>query len=179
MSIEIRVADAYVITSDKYQFILHQLKEKGLESKNPGEETRALVGFYPTIRHLVTGMLQNELLESTACDLQEMQWLLEETAEKCQGSFNYLATQAALHGVEAVFPASVKPPVTQKGAWQKAKDAENVEPKLPDSLQSRLLALPMMDEKEGMELLADLHAWAFPPAVKPAAAPAPEEDDEL
>lgn len=179
MSIEIRVGDAYVISSDKYQFILHQIKEKGLESKNPGEETRALVGFYPDIRQLVTSMMRNEMLQSSACDLQELQWLIEETAEKCQGAFNHLATQAAVNGIETVFPPSVKPLSTSKGGWAKLK--AEAAPKLTEDLLSRLVALPLMDEEECLALLADIHVWAFPPEIA-AAPPAPqpeEEDDEL
>lgn len=51
MSIYIEINNQYVITSDRYQFILQE-KKTATSGKNEGKEWLDVVGYYPTILSL-------------------------------------------------------------------------------------------------------------------------------
>jgi len=46
MSIRIEIGERYVVTSDSFQFILHE-KKRAESGKNAGQEWLAVVGYYP------------------------------------------------------------------------------------------------------------------------------------
>ena len=50
MSIRIEINNQYVITSDRYQFILQE-KKTATSGKNEGKEWLDVVGYYPMNRH--------------------------------------------------------------------------------------------------------------------------------
>lgn len=56
MSIRIEINNQYVITSDRYQFILQE-KKTATSGKNEGKEWLDVVGYYPTISKLVSGLV--------------------------------------------------------------------------------------------------------------------------
>lgn len=45
MSIRIEIGERYVVTSDSFQFILHE-KKRAESGKNAGQEWLAVVGYY-------------------------------------------------------------------------------------------------------------------------------------
>lgn len=48
MSIRIEIGERYVVTSDSFQFILHE-KKRAESGKNAGQEWLAVVGYYPKL----------------------------------------------------------------------------------------------------------------------------------
>jgi hypothetical protein len=63
MSIRIEINNQYVITSDRYQFILQE-KKTATSGKNEGKEWLDVVGYYPTIPKLISGLVLHDLLTS-------------------------------------------------------------------------------------------------------------------
>lgn len=60
MSIRIDINNQYVITSDRYQFILQE-KKIATSGKSEGKEWLDVVGYYPTIPKLVSGLALHDL----------------------------------------------------------------------------------------------------------------------
>lgn len=60
-----------------------------------------------------------------------------------------------------VYKGDFKNPVMRKMwlAWQASRQC--YWPSLPDSIEARLVALPIMDNEEAMELLSDIHQIAI------------------
>ncbi|MBC0724629.1 hypothetical protein FSH12_015985 [Escherichia coli] len=52
MSIRIEIGERYVVTSDSFQFILHE-KKRAESGKNAGQEWLAVVGYY-RLPHLLS-----------------------------------------------------------------------------------------------------------------------------
>ncbi|HEI0413203.1 TPA: DUF5405 family protein, partial [Escherichia coli] len=55
MSIRIEIGERYVVTSDSFQFILHE-KKRAESGKNAGQEWLSVVGYYPKLSQLVSGL---------------------------------------------------------------------------------------------------------------------------
>lgn len=62
MSIHIEINNQYVITSDRYQFILQE-KKTATSGKNEGKEWLDVVGYYPTIPKLISGLVLHDLFD--------------------------------------------------------------------------------------------------------------------
>lgn len=88
MSISIKIGEKWVITSDQHQFILNQIFVRGSEAKNPGEEYMVAVAYYPTIKSLVSGLLNRELKASDSKTLNELLVCVESASAACQAAFN-------------------------------------------------------------------------------------------
>ena len=53
MSIRIEIGERYVVTSDSFQFILHE-KKRAESGKNAGQEWLSVVGYYPRLTACLT-----------------------------------------------------------------------------------------------------------------------------
>ncbi|CAI1017206.1 DUF5405 family protein [Serratia ficaria] len=69
----IEIGDKYVITADKYQFIVNQKMQFGNDSKHAGQSYLKQIAFCPTIGQVATVLTMNEVRSSEAKTLQEMQ----------------------------------------------------------------------------------------------------------
>lgn len=58
---EIRLDDKYVITTDENNFTLCQIKIKGTDSENAGEEYFVSVGYYGNLKSALCGYLKYSL----------------------------------------------------------------------------------------------------------------------
>jgi hypothetical protein len=87
MSIHIRVADRFVVTSDQYQFILQE-KKTAKSGKNTGREWLDTVGFYPTISKLVSGLVFHGILTGEAASFAEIGEQVERIGQHCQAAFS-------------------------------------------------------------------------------------------
>ena len=65
MSIRIEIGERYVVTSDSFQFILHE-KKRAESGKNAGQEWLAVVGYYPKLSQLVSGLMHHDILTGSA-----------------------------------------------------------------------------------------------------------------
>lgn len=68
MSIRIEIGERYVVTSDSFQFILHE-KKRAESGKNAGQEWLAVVGYYPKLSQLVSGLMHHDILTGSAKSL--------------------------------------------------------------------------------------------------------------
>ena len=58
---EIRLDDKYVITTDENNFTLCQIKIKGIDSENAGDEYFVSVGYYGNLKSALSGYLKYSL----------------------------------------------------------------------------------------------------------------------
>lgn len=87
MSIRIDINNQYVITSDRYQFILQE-KKIATSGKNEGKEWLDVVGYYPTIPKLVSGLALHDLLTGDAISFSALETQIERLAKQCLDAFN-------------------------------------------------------------------------------------------
>ncbi|EKW1653647.1 DUF5405 family protein [Citrobacter freundii] len=87
MSIRIDINNQYVITSDRYQFILQE-KKTAVTGRNAGKDWLNTVGFYPTISKLVSGLLLHNILTGEARQFSDLEKQVERLGEKCQEAFS-------------------------------------------------------------------------------------------
>lgn len=87
MSIRIEINHQYVITSDRYQFILQE-KKTATSGKNEGKEWLDVVGYYPTISKLVSGLLLHKIVTGESRKFSDLEKKIERLAEKCQQAFS-------------------------------------------------------------------------------------------
>ncbi|MGY9383347.1 DUF5405 family protein [Citrobacter braakii] len=87
MSIRIDINNQYVITSDRYQFILQE-KKIATSGKNEGKEWLDVVGYYPTIPKLVSGFALHALLTGDAISFSALETQIERVAKQCLDAFN-------------------------------------------------------------------------------------------
>lgn len=87
MSIRIDINNQYVITSDRYQFILQE-KKTAVTGRNAGKDWLNTVGFYPTISKLVSGLLLHNILIGEARQFSDLEKQVERLGEKCQEAFS-------------------------------------------------------------------------------------------
>lgn len=86
MSVYIEVNNKFVITSDQYQFILQE-KKIAKSGKNAGREWLDIVGFYPTISKLVSGLVLHNILTGEARQFSDLEKQVEQLGQKCQEAF--------------------------------------------------------------------------------------------
>ena len=86
MSIRIEINNQYVITSDRYQFILQE-KKTAASGKNEGKEWLDAVGYYPTISKLVSGLVLHDLLTEDATRFSALEAQIESVAKQCLDAF--------------------------------------------------------------------------------------------
>ncbi len=86
MSIRIEINQQYVITSDRYQFILQE-KKTAITGKNEGKEWLDVVGYYPTISKLVSGLALHDLLTGDATSFLALETQIERVAKQCLDAF--------------------------------------------------------------------------------------------
>lgn len=86
MSIRIEINSQYVITSDRYQFILQE-KKTATSGKNEGKEWLDVVGYYPTISKLVSGLVLHDLLTGDATHFSALETQIECVAKQCLDAF--------------------------------------------------------------------------------------------
>ncbi len=76
---QISIGDRYVITSDKYQFILSQ-KMTFKDGKNAGESYLKQIGFYPRLSQLANALIMIDARES---DIESIATLEKRVALFC------------------------------------------------------------------------------------------------
>ncbi|MGS4679577.1 DUF5405 family protein [Enterobacter soli] len=86
MSIRIEINNQYVITSDRYQFILQE-KKTATSGKNEGKEWLDVVGYYPTISKLVSGLALHDLLMGDATCFSALETQIERVSKQCLDAF--------------------------------------------------------------------------------------------
>ena len=86
MSIRIEINNQYVITSDRYQFILQE-KKTATSGKNEGKEWLDVVGYYPTISKLVSGLDLHDLLTGDATCFSALETQIERVSKQCLDAF--------------------------------------------------------------------------------------------
>ena len=89
MSLNIDLVDDYVLTSDRYNFILNQRKivEKG---DNKGQEYLDIVGFYPTIIGALQGLVTKKLRASSCKTAESLLRKHTELTERIEAIFKAL-----------------------------------------------------------------------------------------
>ncbi len=92
MGIRIDINERYVVTSDRFQFILQERKtvETG---KNAGAEWLDTVGFYPKLSQLVSGLMHHAILTGNAASFDELREEVEQIGQQCMAAF--IETEAA------------------------------------------------------------------------------------
>lgn len=88
MSIRIEINKQYVITSDRYQFILQE-KKTATSGKNEGKEWLDVVGYYPTISKLVSGLALHDLLTGDATCFSALETQIERVSKQCLDAFTH------------------------------------------------------------------------------------------
>ncbi|MGK4352092.1 DUF5405 family protein [Enterobacter sichuanensis] len=86
MSIRIEIGDKWVITSDKYQFILNE-KKVAKSGKNAGEEWLDTIGYYPKINQLISGLLHHHIHSSDIASIEAMAAEIERVGQLCIVAF--------------------------------------------------------------------------------------------
>lgn len=82
MGIRIEVGDKWIITSDKYQFILNEKKVVKTGNK-AGEEWLDTIGYYPKINQLISGLIHHHIQTATINSLVEMAAEIEHVGNLC------------------------------------------------------------------------------------------------
>lgn len=86
MSIHIEVGDRFVVTSDQFQFILHE-KKIAKSGKNAGKEWLDTIGFYTTIPRLVSGLIFHGIMTGEATSFAELSEQVERIGQQCLDAF--------------------------------------------------------------------------------------------
>ncbi|MHA0895226.1 DUF5405 family protein [Enterobacter ludwigii] len=86
MSIRIEINNQYVITSDRYQFILQE-KKTATSGKNEGKEWLDAVGYYPTIPKLISGLVLHDLFSSDLTGFSALEARIECMGKQCLDAF--------------------------------------------------------------------------------------------
>lgn len=69
----IEIGDKYVITSDKYQFIVNQKMQFGNESKHAGQTYIKQIAFCPTLGQVATVLTMHEVRLADIDSIRSMQ----------------------------------------------------------------------------------------------------------
>ncbi len=101
MAIRIEVGDKWVITSDKYQFILNE-KKVVKSGKKAGEEWLDTIGYYPKINQLISGMIHHQIHNSEIQSVKAMADEIERIGELCNEAFGILKPVEKIGGCEWV-----------------------------------------------------------------------------
>jgi hypothetical protein len=86
MSIRIEIGERYVVTSDSFQFILHE-KKRAESGKNAGQEWLAVVGYYPKLSQLVSGLMHHDILTGSAKSFADLNAQVEQLSKRCSEAF--------------------------------------------------------------------------------------------
>ena len=87
MSIRIEIGERYVVTSDSFQFILHE-KKRAESGKNAGQEWLAVVGYYPKLSQLVSGLMHHESFRTgSAKSFADLNAQVEQLSRRCSEAF--------------------------------------------------------------------------------------------
>ncbi|CAD6020691.1 DUF5405 family protein [Escherichia coli] len=86
MSIRIEIGERYVVTSDSFQFILHERK-RAESGKNAGQEWLAVVGYYPKLSQLVSGLMHHDILTGSAKSFADLNAQVEQLSKRCSEAF--------------------------------------------------------------------------------------------
>lgn len=86
MSIRIEIGDKWIITSDKYQFILNEKKVVTSGTK-AGEEWLDTIGYYQKINQLISGLVHHQIQTATINSLTEMVAEIERLSFICEEAF--------------------------------------------------------------------------------------------
>lgn len=86
MSIRIEIGERYVVTSDSFQFILHE-KKRAESGKNAGQEWLAVVGYYPKLSQLVSGLMHHDILTGSAKSFADLNAQVEQLSRRCSEAF--------------------------------------------------------------------------------------------
>lgn len=88
----IEIDNKWVITSDKFQFIL---QEKGVakEGKNAGQEVLKSASFYPKMEQLINALILREVRDSDVESLQLMSAKIEAVCTTVSKTFANLAVE--------------------------------------------------------------------------------------
>ena len=85
---EVKVSDKYVITKDKYQFIVRELYTVADKSSEKyGEERSRPIGYYKTISCLVEFLIRQEVAESSCNNFKDLEKLIKSFGKKCEDAF--------------------------------------------------------------------------------------------
>ena len=76
MSIRVEIGERYVVTSDSFQFILHA-----------GQEWLAVVGYYPKLGQLVSGLMHHDILTGSAKSFADLNAQVEQLSKRCSEAF--------------------------------------------------------------------------------------------
>ncbi|HFI1145409.1 TPA: DUF5405 family protein [Enterobacter hormaechei] len=87
MSIHIEIGDNWVITSDKFQFILNE-KKVVKSGKNAGELCLCTIGYYPKINQLISGLIHHHIQHSAIISLEAMAAEIERVGMLCSKALN-------------------------------------------------------------------------------------------
>ena len=82
MAIHIEVGEKWVITSDKYQFILNE-KKVVKSGKKAGEEWLDTIGYYPKINQLISGLIHHQIHGSDITAIDAMAAEIERVGQLC------------------------------------------------------------------------------------------------
>ncbi|MEO3382231.1 DUF5405 family protein [Enterobacter soli] len=86
MSINIEIGNKWVITSDKFQFILNE-KKVVKSGKNAGQDCLETIGYYTKLSQLISGLALYEIQTSEINSLKQMAGLIDRLALHCEASF--------------------------------------------------------------------------------------------
>ncbi|ARD63330.1 hypothetical protein Y71_26865 [Kosakonia radicincitans DSM 16656] len=86
MSIRIDIGERYVVTSDRFQFILQE-KKTAETGKNAGNEWLDVVGYYPKLNQLVSGLVHHDLLTGDASSFEALSTQVERLSQQCLAAF--------------------------------------------------------------------------------------------
>lgn len=86
MSIRIEIGERYVVTSDRFQFILQE-KKTAETGKNAGKEWLDVVGYYPKLNQLVSGLVYHDLFTGDATSFEALSSQVERLSQQCLTAF--------------------------------------------------------------------------------------------
>lgn len=84
----IEIGDKYVITSDKYQFIVNQRMQFGEDSKNAGQEYLKQIAFCPTLGQVATVLTMHEVRGSNVDSIRTLQAQIDAFEKKFSDAFS-------------------------------------------------------------------------------------------
>lgn len=89
---KIEIGDKWVISSDKYQFIL---QEKGIakSGKNEGEEVLKSATFHSQMDSLIRSLIMKEVRAADINSLQEMDSKIDRVCMELSKVFNHLTAE--------------------------------------------------------------------------------------
>lgn len=87
MSIRIEIGERYVVTSDRFQFILQEKKTAGT-GKNAGKEWLDVIGYYPKLNQLVSGLIHHDILSDSTVSFGALSAKVELLGQHCLKAFS-------------------------------------------------------------------------------------------